>query len=111
MYIPALILLPGILFLSILAPLSAYFAGLHRPAVNVRVALAGFFVMLAGDILFIPRYGLPAAAAVSSAAYFACVLYSLLEFGRIHRLRPVSLLIIKKEDWRWLRRQSGNINI
>ena len=111
MYLPTLILLPGILFLSVLAPLSAYFAGLHRPGVNLRGALAGFLVMLVGDIFFIPRYGMEAAAAVSSVAYFACVIYSLVQFGRTHRLRLITLLIIKKEDWRWLLRQSGNIDL
>jgi len=110
MYLPVLIMLPGILFLFILAPLSAYFGGLHRPSVNAKGALAGLLLMVAGDILFIPRYKIIGAAAVSSAGYFVCMLYSLVQFSKHHRISPVSMLLFKKEDWRWLRRQVGNIN-
>lgn len=110
MYLPTLLVLPGILFLFILAPLSAYFGGLRRPSVNAKGALAGVILMVAGDILFIPRYKIAGAAAVSSAGYFVCMLYSLLQFSKHHRISPVSMLVFKKEDWRWLRRQVGNIH-
>ena len=110
MYLPMLIVMPGILFLFILAPLSAYFGGLHRPGVNARGALAGCLLILTGDILFIPHYKIIGAAAVSSAGYFACMLYSLLQFTKHHRISPASMLLFKKEDWLWLRRQIGNIH-
>lgn len=100
MYTPMLILLPGILFLSILTPLSAYFGGLHRPGVNVRGAFAGLAVIIIGDSLLIPRWGILAAAAVSSAGYFTCMLYSMLEFSRSNGIGLRSLLSIKKEDFR-----------
>ncbi|MBN9380292.1 MAG: polysaccharide biosynthesis C-terminal domain-containing protein [Chitinophagaceae bacterium] len=110
MYLPTLLVLPGILFLFILAPLSAYFGGLHRPGVNAKGALAGVILMVAGDILFIPRYKIAGAAAVSSAGYFVCMLYSLLQFSKHHRISLMSMILLKKEDWRWLRRQVGNIH-
>lgn len=107
MYEPMLLLLPGILFLSILTPLSAWFGGMHEPAVNARSALAGLVIVIAGDLLFIPGYKITGAAAVSSAGYFVCMLYSLLAFIRKNRIRPGAMLVVKREDWRWLIQQIG----
>jgi len=84
MYVPMLILLPGILFLSVLALLSAYFGGIHRPDVNAKGAMAGLIVIIIGDILVIPRYNIAGAAAVSSAGYLVCMLYSWREFKKIY---------------------------
>jgi len=86
MYMPMLILLPGVLFLSVLSLLSAYFAGIHRPDVNAKGALAGLAVIVIGDALIIPRYHIAGAAAVSSAGYLVCMLYSWMEFKKIKAL-------------------------
>lgn len=83
MYVPMLILLPGVLFLSVLSLLSAYFGGIHRPDINAKGALAGLIVIIIGDMLIIPRYKIAGAAAVSSAGYLVCTLYSLMEFKKI----------------------------
>lgn len=83
MYLPLLLLLPGIFSLSVLALLSAYFGGIHRPDINARSALAGLLVIAAGDILVIPRYNIAGAAAVSTAGYSVCMLYSLVKFKRL----------------------------
>jgi O-antigen/teichoic acid export membrane protein len=83
MYVPMLILLPGVLFLSVLSLLSAYFGGIHRPDINAKGALAGLIVIIIGDILVIPRYNIAGAAAVSSAGYLVCLLYSWIEFKKI----------------------------
>ncbi|HXO77355.1 MAG TPA: polysaccharide biosynthesis C-terminal domain-containing protein, partial [Puia sp.] len=105
MYIPFLVILPGIFFLSLLALLSAWFGGLKRPGVNAASALAGLLVIITGDLLFIPRFGITAAAAASTAGYFTCLLWSLLAFRKESRIGLGSLWIIRKEDWRWLKRQ------
>ncbi len=110
MYAPALIILPGIFSLSILTPLSAYFGGMRRPGVNVKGAFAGLIVMLAGDILFVPRWRIGGAAAVSTVGYFVCMLYSLVEFSKTNRIRLGSMLFINKEDWSWLRKQVRKVN-
>jgi len=83
MYLPMLILLPGVLFLSVLSLLSAYFGGIHRPDVNAKGALAGLIVIIIGDMLVIPRYNIAGAAAVSSAGYLVCMLYSWREFKKV----------------------------
>ncbi|HXO76022.1 MAG TPA: polysaccharide biosynthesis C-terminal domain-containing protein, partial [Puia sp.] len=105
MYVPFLVILPGIFFLSLLALLSAWFGGLRRPGVNAAGALAGLLVIITGDLLFIPRFGIIAAAAASTAGYFTCLLWSLLAFRKESRIGLGSLWIIKKDDWRWLKRQ------
>ncbi len=105
MYLPFLVILPGIFFLSLLSLLSAWFGGLKRPGVNAASALAGLLVIITGDLLFIPRFGITAAAAASTAGYFTCLLWSLLAFRKESRIGLGTLWIVKKEDWQWLKRQ------
>ena len=105
MYVPFLVILPGIFFLSLLTLLSAWFGGIKRPGVNAACALAGLLVIITGDLLFIPRFGITAAAATSTAGYFTCLLWSLLAFRKESRIGLGSLWIIKKEDWQWLKKQ------
>jgi len=80
MYLPFVLLIPGVLSLSCLAFVSAYFAGKDKVRVNLVGSLLALIVVLGGDILFIPRYGIQGAAAVSSLAYITCYLYSLFRF-------------------------------
>jgi len=49
--------------------LSGYNVGIGRPEFNTYTALAGLVVTVAGNLLFIPSYGLIGAAIASSAAY------------------------------------------
>lgn len=103
MYHPFLLLLPGIWALSNLFILSAYFGGVNKVRVNVTGAALALLVIVAGDILFIPKYGIEGAAAVSSAGYFVNFLYS---FFCIKREHPVSIkqyLPLNKVDIKWLR--------
>ena len=56
------------------------------------------------------RYGITAAAAVSTLGYFTCVLWSLLAFRKESSIRLSSLWVVTKEDWHWLKRQARNTN-
>jgi len=85
MYLPMLLLLPGIFSLSILALLSAYFGGIRRPDINAWSALAGLLVVVIGDVLVIPRYNIAGAAAVSAVGYSVCMLYSLSKFIKLSK--------------------------
>jgi len=89
MYLPMLLLLPGIFSLSVLTLLSAYFGGMHRPDINAWSAFAGLVVIIAGDLLVIPRYKIAGAAAVSSLGYSVCMLYSLTKFIRLSKSASV----------------------
>ena len=82
MYIPFLLLLPGIWSLSNLYILSAYFSGMNQVKVNVQGAVVALLVILAGDFLFIPHYGIAAAALVSTVGYSVNFIYSFLIFRK-----------------------------
>lgn len=103
MYVPFVLLLPGIWALSNLYILSAYFGGVNKVKINVQGACLALLVILAGDVLFIPRYGIFAAAIVSTAGYTINFMYS---FFILQKEYPVSFgqyWSINKEDIQWLK--------
>lgn len=80
---PAFIrLIPGIYTLGPLAIITTYFAATDKQLFNLKGALIGLAIMLAGDILFIPRYHIMGAALVSSAAYMGYFIYGFAAFYR-----------------------------
>lgn len=96
-------LLPGILALSVLAILSAYFSGLNQVKVNVTGALLALVVILLGDILFVKRYGIIGAAIVSSVGYLVNVVYSFYHFFRQNNIPATTLFRFEKADYYWLK--------
>jgi O-antigen/teichoic acid export membrane protein len=75
MYKPFLLLLPGILFLAAQSPFSAYNGGMHRLKYNLMATGIALMIIIIGDVIFIPKYGINAAAAVCSIGYCACALF------------------------------------
>jgi O-antigen/teichoic acid export membrane protein len=102
MQIPMLIVMPGIFALSVLALLSAFFSGKGKVSVNVRGAMLGLICMIIGDYLLVPRYGIIAAAAVSTLSYSVNVGYSLLQFYHDHSISWVEFIRWRKNDYNWL---------
>lgn len=82
MYIPFLILLPGILFLSLHIIIAAYLGGKNKPHYNLLSTGAGLVVVLAGDFLLIKRWGISGAALVSSVGYTVTFVVSMFLFIR-----------------------------
>lgn len=103
MYIPFLLLLPGLWALSNLSVLSAYFGGINKVKINMQGAAIALVVILAGDFLFIPRYGIIAAAIVSTAGYTVNFMYSFFILGREHPISLRQYVSINKEDIIWLK--------
>jgi len=102
MYLPFLVLLPGIWALSNLFVLSAYFGGTNQVKTNITGAAIGLVIILLGDVLFIKTYGIVAAAIISTAGYLANFGYA---FYRIQKEHPVSIKEywkINKEDFKWI---------
>jgi len=97
MYIPFLLLVPGILSLSGLFTLTAYYAGKNRVKVNIYGTLIALVVVIAGDGIFIPRFGIRAAALVSSIGYIVYQVYVLIIFKREYGT-PVSDFFIPKSS-------------
>lgn len=103
MYVPFLLLLPGIWALSNLSVLSAYFAGVNRVKINVQGAILALLVILAGDVLFIPRFGIFAAAIVSTAGYTVNFMYSFFILQKEHPVSVSGYWRLNKEDIIWLK--------
>jgi O-antigen/teichoic acid export membrane protein len=91
MFIPFLLTIPGILAISGLYPYTAYYSGENRIMVNIRGSLYAFLFILGADILFIPKYGINAAALISSVGYFIYYCYVLMVFKKESRVEKNTL--------------------
>lgn len=100
MYQPFLFLIPGILSLSGLFTLTAYFAGINKIKINIIGSVYALIVILIGDILFIPVYGINAAALISSIGYIVYQAYILRMFKKEFNLPFRHLFIPGKSDWK-----------
>ena len=99
MQIPMLILIPGIFCLSVLALLSAYFAGKGKIRINLYAAIIGLIVMVTGDLIFVPRYGIIAAAAVSTISYAANLGYTMWHYYKDYSIHWIEFFKWKKTDY------------
>lgn len=103
MYLPFLFLIPGTLSICLAYPLAAYFSGKHNLRTNIRSSLIALIIIIIGNIIFIPIYGIYAAAAVSSAGYVSLFIFLLYHFRRQNRSTLKEYLLFKKEDWYWIK--------
>lgn len=100
MYVPFLLIIPGILSISALYPYTAYFAGENRIRVNISGSLLAFIFIVAADYLFIPTYGIYAAAAISSVGYFIYYCYVFLVFKketRVEKKDPLANILVSQQ--------------
>ncbi len=102
MYWPSLLLIPGLLGLSVLHLLSAYFAGQNKIRLNVFGAIIGLIVIVVGDFIFIPKYGIIAAAAVSTVGYLSNLLYALWQFQKETKSALMHFFIPQSSDFQML---------
>lgn len=103
MQVPMLIIIPGIFSLSVLVLLSAYFSGKGKVKVNVQGAVLALIVMIAGAWLFVPRYGIIAAAAVSTISYTVNLCYALFIFYKDYKINLIEFFKWRKEDYYWIK--------
>jgi O-antigen/teichoic acid export membrane protein len=92
------LLLPGVVALSVARVLSSYLLGRNRQKVDFMASLAGLVVTLALDLLLIPRYGFPGAAAASSVAYTATLAVNMTWVIRHSTLTARDLLLPTPAD-------------
>jgi O-antigen/teichoic acid export membrane protein len=102
MYIPFLLLIPGIIAVATLYPFTAYYAGKNRVPQNIKGSLLALIVIISGDLLLVPLWGISGAALVSSAGYIAYEIYILWQFKKEYGIKIKDCFIIKKEDWQQL---------
>lgn len=112
MYLPFLLLSPGILSLSTLSLLTAFYAGKNKLGVNIRGSVIALIVIVAGSFIFIPKYGINAAALVSSIGYICFQVYVLRQFKKEYRPNVLDFFIPKLSDWdrvkQFIRRHEDN---
>ncbi len=99
MYLAFVLLVPGILSLSCLFTLTAYYAGKDRIWTNIKGSLLALLVITAGDSIFIPRYGIAAAALVSSIGYIIYQVYILSVFVKEYQVPLSDFFMIRLTDW------------
>ncbi len=104
MYSTFLFIIPGILGLSTLYTLTAYFAGKNRVIVNLKGSCLALITIITGDVLLIPKYGINAAAAVSSVGYIVYHIYVLQVFTKEYKTPVLSFFIFKYSDFSSIKR-------
>lgn len=102
MYVPMLIMLPGIWALSAMVLLAAYFSGKGYPKINTYGGLISVVVVIAGNYFLTKQYGIYAAAFVSSVAYFAYFFFLARKFMSQYQIGLDSFFMMKKSDLQWL---------
>ena len=103
MYQPFLCLIPGVLSLSGLFTLTAYFAGKNMIKVNITGSVYALIVILIGDILFIPTYGITAAALISSLGYVVYQVYIIWKFKKEYSCSISDFFIFRISDWKQIK--------
>lgn len=97
-------LIPGILALSGIFTLTAYFAGSNRIRVNITGSVYALIVILIGDIIFIPEYGITAAALVSSVGYIVYQVYIIATFKKEYPCSAADFFIFRLSDWKQIKK-------
>lgn len=100
MFQPFLLLVPGILALSGIFTLTAYFAGVNKIRVNITGSLFAFVFILIFDIIFIPIYGINAAALISSLGYIIYQIYIVFVFKKEFKISGLDFFIFKLSDFK-----------
>lgn len=104
MYLPMIILLPGIFCLSISSLLSAYFSGKNQNKYNLFAAVYALLIMIGLTFLLKKYYSIYIAAAISSLAYCGEALYCFIKFNKQESINLKQLFIFTKADLHWLKK-------
>ena len=97
-----ILLVPGILALTMVRILAAYFAGINKVRYNLTGAAISLVLIVIVDFIFIPRYGINAAAATSSLGYISYLAFLLFSYRRHFSFRLIDF-------WAWQDIRKGNI--
>ncbi|MEJ7738571.1 MAG: oligosaccharide flippase family protein [Chitinophagaceae bacterium] len=103
MYHPFILLIPGFLSISALYPLTAYYSGKNQMMVNIKGSLAALLFIMIADYIFIPRWGIRAAALISSMGYILYHAYVLMIFRKEYNTSLSGFFAIKRSDFVWMK--------
>jgi stage V sporulation protein B len=99
------IMLPGIVVFSSANVLASYIAGTGYPQFNALVACVSLGVTIAGNLCFVPRWGINGASLASSISYLTTSLGSLYFYRRLSKGSISQVLVPTRQDWTYLRMQ------
>jgi O-antigen/teichoic acid export membrane protein len=77
-----------------LYPFTAYFSGKKRLDINLKGALLALILIVTGDVIFIPRYGISGAALISSFGYILYQFYVMFFFAKEYKVSLASLFLV-----------------
>ena len=98
MYQPFLLLIPGILSLSSIFTITAYFAGSNRIKINIIGSVYALLFILFGNMIFTPLFGINAAALISSIGYIVYQVYIIGVLKKEFKLPLSDFFIFKFTD-------------
>jgi O-antigen/teichoic acid export membrane protein len=98
MYWPFVLLVPAILSYSVIHLLAAYYSGKKVLSVNFKGNLLALIIIVGGDMLVIPYFGIRGAAVVSSIGYICYMSFILLMHRKEYKSRFADFLFFRKKD-------------
>ena len=101
--LPLWILLPGIVLTSASRILANDIAARGRPELNMYTSLIVVIVNVVGNIVLIPTYGLPGAAAATTIAYTLNIAFRLFIYGRLTGNQWIDSVFPQQSDFRMIR--------
>jgi O-antigen/teichoic acid export membrane protein len=104
MYLPFLLLVPGIISICIAYPLTSYFAGKNKIRINIYASLLALFFIVPGALILVPAYGIRGAAVVSCIGYMVLFITVFYNFNRESPVGLVNYLLIRRSDAAWLKK-------
>lgn len=109
MYWPTLLILPGIWALSVMVLLAAYFSGKGNVKINIYGGILSVVIVLVGNYFLTFRYGMIAAAFISSIAYCAYMFFLLNRFIKEYNIPAGDFFVPKQADIIFLKQQLKKI--
>ena len=97
-YVCGLILFPGIIALMTVSVTANYLSGINQAKFNLKGVILTLVIIVAGNYLFIPRYGIYAASLVSTIGYLGYAFFMLRHFKNQTACAWSDMLLAKKSD-------------
>lgn len=98
MYLPFLLMIPGILAICLIYPVTSYYAGKNRIRENIKGSLLATVLLIAGDLVLVPLYGINGAALVCSLSYMLYGAYMVARFRQEYGVKLPDFFVIRKAD-------------
>jgi O-antigen/teichoic acid export membrane protein len=99
------ILSASVLISSMRVVFASYFQSSNQLHVNIMGNWLGVVTTIILDILLIPKWGIEGAAVASIIAYLTSLLFLVFQYRKISKQPLMDLLVLKKEDVKWLVRK------